>query len=166
MRKSVFHCDCMNPDGFMVTVDRSRSRDEMIAAGDYRNRPQGLRFAGRFTIEGSNSGQIRLGLIHLYTFARLSRVLLELNKECDRRDVTLADAADLLALGEQHRGLQLRSKIVELGTIHPGFENRDFPSALALTGYDDGEKFVYRDLEEIYLENGLKAGTHIAIVLR
>jgi hypothetical protein len=148
-----FDCDCLNPDGYMTTVDRAKTRDEMLLAGDYRDAP--MLMPGQFETTSAGKKVVRLALVHLHedaTFEEARDALL-------RRGEKLAGATELLALGAEHPKLQTRRPIVELGDIDGPADCPEWVTALALT-FDDGARRV----EEAYLENGVKAGTHVLVI--
>jgi hypothetical protein len=151
--RDAFCCDCQHPDGYVVTVDRSMTLDQMLAAGDYREVPS--LDPHEFPIPPGGRGDVRLHMLHLFEETTYEEVLATLA----RRKEKPARPEELLALGARYPEAQRRNVILALGAINGDPLFPCWATALALSGDAEG-----RYVETRFLENGIPAGTHILVL--
>ena len=97
---------------YPVTVDYSRSMEQMVAAGEYNTKNDNIT-QEHFPLQGSDQIEVELHLVHLNRDASTDSVLAEL----DRRGLRPAILAELLAFGAKHPNFQKEFPIIALGSV-------------------------------------------------
>jgi hypothetical protein len=113
-----------NPSGangnlFTVTIDYSRTLDEMIAAGRYDWKSSDIT-ATHFPIDGSGTVEAKVSLVRIGRYATTR----EVEKHLDGLGLKSARIEHLLAFGKRYPDKQRECQIVALGSAweyHPGY---------------------------------------------
>ena len=155
--RDAFHCDCQNPDGYMVTVDRTLTLAQMLAAGDYREVPD--LDPCQFPIAQGGRKIVHLALLHVHGDPQTAVPYHDVIAALKARKETLAGPEELLALGSRFPDLQRHGVILALGVIDGDPLFPDWATALALSGDEEG-----RYVETRFLENGIVPGTHVLVI--
>ncbi len=151
--RDAFHCDCLNPDGFVATVDCTKTLAELLSAGDFREIPDLDPF--RFAVTPGPRRDVRMGLLHVFK----DSIYEEIVAACAERKVKAARPEELLAFGARYPDHQRRNFVLALGVIDVDPVWPSSATAIGLSGDGDG-----RYVETTYLENGIPAGTHVLFV--
>lgn len=118
------------PPTFTLTLDYSRTLQEMIGAGKYDWVNEDIT-PQNFPITGSGRQEVRLELLHFNQGISTRDVLVEIK----RRDLEPAKLEHLLILGERHPDLQRQFPIIALDSV---WQNRGSVDVPCLGGVGDG----------------------------
>ncbi|MEK7102660.1 MAG: hypothetical protein AAB912_03465, partial [Patescibacteria group bacterium] len=122
---------------YPVTVDYSRSMEQMVAAGEYNTKNDNIT-QEHFPLQGSDQIEVELHLVHLNRDASTDSVLAELDNQ-GRRPATLPE---LLAFGSKYPNFQKEFPIMALGSVWQGWGG---DRRVACLGRWDGERRLRLD---------------------
>lgn len=142
----------INPDTFPVTVDYSKTLEQMIADGKYDWENPGIN-AKNFPMEGKGTSTANIELVHFNRNVDSNGVL----RELDNMGLRPATLPELLAFGAKYPEKQREFPIVAHGSVWRYSRGRRIVAYLSCDG--DG-----RGLNLDRLENGWYAGCRFAAV--
>jgi hypothetical protein len=137
-------------DFFPVSVDYTRSVEEMVRVGEYNwSNPDINR--KNFPLQIRGKIEVKVGLIRFNRYVASDEVL----RELDKQGLRAATLPELLSLGEQHPGLQRQFPVVALGSVwHRRCEDR---RVACLWGHSDCRKLGLDWLESRWYGFGFAA---------